>query len=315
MRAATFGRHVVEVRDVEKPVPNDDEVLIAVHAASINAFDWGMASHPLLRRLVLARSKSKPAGPGRDVAGVIEAIGKNVTQFRAGDAVFGIARGSFAEYVCAAESTLAKKPERVTFDHASCVPLAGLTALQAVRDAARLRRGEKVLINGAAGGVGTLTVQIAKSHGGEVTAVCSSRNVEMVRSIGVERVIDYTKDDFTKEPHRYDVILDVAGNRPLFACRRLLTENGRFVMVGAPKNALRMTWRALSAFVLSRFDKRFRISTTRVRQDDLAVLAGMMQDGQLMPVIERTCRLDEVDEALQYIGEGHARAKVVIKPR
>jgi len=314
MRAAVYGRQV-EVRDVEKPVPADDEVLIAVHAASINALDWGLASHPLLRRLMLARSKRKPVGPGRDVAGVIEAVGKNVKQFRVGDAVLGIGRWSFAEYVCAAESALVKKPERVTFDHAACVPLAGLTALQAVRDAARLQRGEKVLINGAAGGVGTLTVQIAKSHGGEVTAVCSARNVEMVRSIGAERVIDYTKDDFTKEPHRYDVILDVAGSRPLFACRKLLTENGRFVMVGAPKNALRLAWRLLSALVLSRLDKRFRIASARVRQDDLAVLAGMMQDGLLMPVIERTCRLDEVAEALQYIGEGHARAKVVIKPR
>jgi NADPH:quinone reductase-like Zn-dependent oxidoreductase len=314
MRAAVYGRHV-EVRDVEKPVPADDEVLIAVHAASINALDWGLASHPLLRRLMLARSKRKPVGPGRDVAGVIEAVGKNVTQFRVGDAVLGIGRWSFAEYVCAAESALVKKPERVTFDHAACVPLAGLTALQAVRDAAGLQRGEKVLINGAAGGVGTLTVQIAKSNGGEVTAVCSGRNVEMVRSIGAERAIDYTKDDFTKEPYRYDVIFDVAGSRPLFACRRLLTENGRFVMVGGPKNALRMAQRVLSAFAFSRFDKRFRISSTRVRQDDLAVLAGMMQDGQLKPVIERTYNLDEVAEALQYIGEGHARAKVVIKPR
>ena len=297
------------------PVPADDEVLIAVHAASINALDWGLASHPLLRRLMLARSKRKPVGPGRDVAGVIEAVGKNVKQFRVGDAVLGIERWSFAEYVCAAESTLVKKPERVTFDHASCVPLAGLTALQAVRDAARLQRGEKVLINGAAGGVGTLTVQIAKSNGGAVTAVCSSRNVEMVRSIGAERVIDYTKDDFTKEPYRYDVIFDVAGSRPLLACRTLLTGNGRFVMVGGPKNALRMARRVLSAFVVSRFDKRFRISSTRVRQDDLAVLAGMMQEGRLTPVIERTCRLDEIAEALRYIGEGHARAKIVIKPR
>ena len=315
MRATIYdGRHI-GVRDIEKPGPKDDEALIAVHAASINSLDWGMAAHPLLRRLVLARSKRKPVGPGRDVAGVIEAVGKNVTRFRAGDAVFGIAGWSFAEYVCAAESDLVKKPERVTFDHASCVPLAGLTALQAVRDVARVQRGEKVLINGAAGGVGTLTVQIAKSHGGEVTAVCGARNVEMVRSIGAARVIDYTRDDFTKEPHRYDVILDVAGNRPLFACRRLLTENGRFVMVGAPKNALRMTLRALSAFLLSRFDKRVRILTARVRQNDLAVLAVMMQDGQLMPVIERTCRLDQVAEALQYIGGGHARAKVVVKPR
>src|SRR5205085_1308137 len=171
MRAAIYDRHV-EVRDIEKPVPKDDEVLLAVHAASVNALDSGLASHPWLRRLVLARSKRKPVGPGRDVAGVIEVVGKNVTRFRVGDAVFGIAGWSFAEYACAAESALVKKPEHVTFDQASCVPLAGLTALQAVRDAARLQRGDKVLINGAAGGVGTLTVQIAKSNGGDVTAVC-----------------------------------------------------------------------------------------------------------------------------------------------
>lgn len=213
-----------------------------------------MASHPLLRRLILARSKSKR-------------------------------------------------------------PLAGLTALQAVRDWARLQRGEKVLIHGASGDVGTLTVQIAKSEGGEVTAVCSARNVEMVRSIGADQVIDYTKDDFTKEPHHYDVILDIAGSRPLLACRRVLKENGRFVMIGAPKNAFKLAVRLLAAFVLSRFDKRFRMSTARLRPDDLVVLAGMMQNGQLKPVIERTCRLEEVAEPLGYVGQGHAQAKVVVKPR
>jgi NADPH:quinone reductase-like Zn-dependent oxidoreductase len=312
MRAAVYRGHSVELVEVERPVPSDGEVLVAVRAASINAPDWRLMGSAVLRRLLFARRKRQT--PGADVAGVVETVGRNVTGFKAGDAVFGAAPGSFAEYVTAREDMLLVLPQGATFDEAACIAAAGITALQALRDRGNIAPGQKVLINGASGSVGTMAVQIAKSFGAHVTAVCSTHNVDMVRSLRPDRVIDYNKEDFTKEGHRYDVILDNVGNRPLLACRRLLTKDGRFVMVGAPKSAFATAWRTLSAFVLSRLDKRVRMFIARLRHDDLAALGALMRGGQLKPVIDRTYSLEQVADALRYVSEGHARAKVVIKP-
>lgn len=312
MRAAVYRGHSVELIEVEKPVPLDGEVLLAVLAASINAPDWRLMGSAVLRRLLFARRKRQT--PGTDVAGVVETVGRNVTRFKAGDAVFGAAAGSFAEYATAREGMLLVLPQGATFGEGACIAASGITALQALRDQGNIAPGQKVLINGASGSVGTLAVQIAKSFGAEVTAVCSTHNVDMVRSLGADRVIDYSKEDFTQEPHRYDLIVDNVGNRPVLACRRLLTKEGRFVMVGAPKNAFVTASRALSAFVLSRFDKRIRMFIARLRHEDLTVLAELMRCGQLKPVIDRTYSLDQVADALRYVSEGHPRAKVVIKP-
>jgi len=315
MKAAVYGRSGVVIEEIEKPTPADDEVLIKIRAASINAPDWRLLSaSPLVRRLMFAIGKRKVARPGSDVAGVVEAVGKNVTQFKPGDAVFGCCRGSFAEYGCGLESYLVAKPDGLTFEQAACVAVAGLTALQGLRDKAKVQRGEKVLINGGSGAVGTFAVQIAKSLGAEVTAVCSPGNVEMVRSIGADRVIDYTKEDFVAEPQRYDVLFDIAGNRSLSDCRRVLSADGRFVMVGGPKNAWGVASRALSAFLFSRVSRRFIMFIARLRKDDLIVLADLMKSGKVTPVIDRRYALGDVAQALQYVSGGHARAKVVITP-
>ncbi len=312
MRAAVYegGVHVGEV---ECPIPRDDEVLIQVRAASINAPDWRLMSvSPWVRRLMFAMNKARVRRPGSDVAGVVAAVGRGVAQFKPGDAVFGWARGSFAEFACAAESWLLPKPENVSFEQAACVAASGLTALQGLRDKGNLRSGQRVLINGASGAVGTFAVQIAKALGAETTAVCSTRNVEMVRSIGADRVIDYKKEDFTRETQRYDVFFDVAGNRPLLACGRLLNATGSFIMIGAPKSGWSTGTRALKAFLLSRVSRRFKMFMARLRRDDLAVLAELMAAGKVMPVIDRCYPLSDIAQAMQYASEGHARAKLVI---
>jgi NADPH:quinone reductase-like Zn-dependent oxidoreductase len=313
MKAAVYGRSSVVIEEIEKPAPADDQVLIKVRAASINAPDWRlMSASPLVRRLMSAIGKMKR--PGSDVAGVVETVGRNVTQFKPGDAVFGCCRGSFAEYACGPESYLLPKPDGLTFEQAACVAVAGLTALQGLRDQAKVQRGEKVLINGGAGGVGTFAVQIAKALGAEVTAVCGPGNVEMVRSIGADRVIDYTKEDFAAEPQRYDVLLDNVGNRSLSDCRRVLSADGRCVMVGAPKNPWATASRVLRVFLLSRVSRRFIMFIARLRRDDLAVLLDLMKTGKVTPVIDRQYALADIAQALQYVSEGHPRAKVVITP-
>jgi NADPH:quinone reductase-like Zn-dependent oxidoreductase len=315
MKAAVYGRSDVVIEEIEKPTPADDEVLIKVRSASINAPDWRLMSvNPLVRRLIFAIGKRRVARPGIDVAGVVEMAGKNVTQFKPGDAVFGCCAGSLAEYACGLESSLLAKPDGLTFEQAACVGVAGLTALQGLRDKAKVQRGQKVLINGGAGGVGTFAVQIAKSLGAEVTAVCSSGNVEMVRSIGADRVIDYTKEDFAAETERYDVIFDNVGNRSLSECRRVLSADGRFVMVGGPKSMWGAASRALSVFLFSRLSRRFTTLMARLRKDDLAVLADLMKTEKITPMIDRQYALGEVAQALQYVSRGHARAKVVITP-
>src|SRR5256884_8772892 len=239
MKAAIYESygppHVVRITDVEKPAPKDDEVLIKVCAASINPLDWRlMKGEPRLLRLFFGLRKPRLGRPGVDVSGEVEAVGRNVTQFKPGDQVFGACRGAFAEYACTGESKVAMKPTGVTFEQAASVNVAGLTALQGLRDKGKIQPGSKVLINGAAGGVGTFAVQIAKTFGAHVTGVCSTRNVEMVRSIGADEVIDYTQSDFTTSNQRYDLILECVGNHSFSECRRVLTAAGRLVMVGAP---------------------------------------------------------------------------------
>ncbi|MEO8036119.1 MAG: NAD(P)-dependent alcohol dehydrogenase [Acidobacteriota bacterium] len=311
MRAAVYGHHGVHIEEVERPVPGDDEVLLKVHAASLNAPDWRVMSvSPLLRRLMFAIAKTRR--PGRDVAGIVEAAGRKITQFKPGDAVFGCASGSCADYACAREAWLVPKPETISFEQAACVAVSGLTALQGLRDKGKLQPGQTVLINGGTGAVGTFAVQIAKALGGETTAVCSTRNVDLVRSLGADHVIDYSKEDFTKGSQRYDVIFDVVGNRSLSSCGRLLTPTGSFVMVGGPKQAWAVLIRALTAFVRSRLSSRFRMFMARLRKDDLAALTDLITAGKVTPTIDRSYPLGNIAEAMQYAGKGHSRAKVVI---
>src|SRR5271154_1278189 len=252
---------VLKCEDIEKPVPKDNEVLIKVRAASVNPLDWKlMKGGPFILRIMLGLGKSKIKRPGVDVAGQVEAVGTAVTQLKPGDEVFGTCLGAFAEYatsesVFGMRSALAAKPDNVTFEQAASAPVAGLTALQGLRDKGRIQPGQKVLINGAAGGVGTFAVQIARSFGADVTGVCSTRNVDLVRSIGADRVIDYTQEDFTKSGQRYDLFLDCIGNHSLDACRRILNPKGTLIMVGAPSDAplTGLLARLIGALVLSRF--------------------------------------------------------------
>jgi len=306
----------LKLKDVEKPTAGDDEVLLEVRAASVNALDVGLLRHPFMRSIVSALSKLKNVRPGRDVAGEVEAVGSNVTHFKPGDAVFGWCGGAFAEYACTSESKLVMKPDNVSFEQAAAVPVAGLTALQGLRDAGKVQPGQKVLINGASGGVGTFAVQIAKSLGAEVTAVCSPRNVDQARSIGAARVIDYTREDFTKSGQHYDLIFDVVANHPFSARRRVLNPNGICVgagIVGLGNSVIRLLSHLITEFVLSRFVRqKFITSMTKLSIEDLSILSDLMAAGKVTPVIDRCYRLSEVPEAVRYFEEGHARGKIVI---
>jgi NADPH:quinone reductase-like Zn-dependent oxidoreductase len=306
---------VLKCEEIEKPIPEDNQVLIKVRAASINPADWHyMRGTPYLMRMESGLSKPKQTRFGLDVAGEIETVGKSITQFKPGDAVFGSCRGALAEYVCALESKLTLKPKTVSFEQAAAVPVAAYTALQGLRDQGKLQLGQKVLINGAAGGVGTFAVQIAKAFGAEVTGVCSTRNVEMVRSIGADRVIDYTKEDFTRSEQRYDLFLDNIGNHSLLKCRRVLTPKGRYVMVGGRSGRwFAPMGRALSSLIVSRFvsqDLVFFIA--QVSQKDLTTMSELMATGKVTPVIDKRYKLSEVAEAVRYLEAGHARGKVVV---
>lgn len=301
MRAAVYTKaasgKVLEVKDLKPPIPRDNEVLLRVRAASVNPLDWRM----------------KAERPGVDVAGEIVAVGRTVMQFKPGDAVFGCGKGAFADYACAPEARLAPKPENLSFEQAAAVPIAGLTALQALRDKGRLQAGQKVLINGAAGGIGTFAVQIAKSFGAYVTGVCSANNLELVRSLGAGRVIDYTREDFTQNSEPYDLLLDNVGNRTLSAMKRVLTPNGKCVMAGAPKQLWAVFTRALKAFAWSPFlRQKFKFFIANVNRDDLTTLAGLIQAGKLTPVIDRRYPLTQTADAIAYVESGHARAKVLI---
>ena len=308
---------VLELKDIEKPLVDDDSVLVHVRAASINAYDWHMMrGSPYLVRMVAGLRKPKSSAMGVDVAGQVEAVGKNVTQFRPGDEVFGSRSGSLAEYVRGtSQSFLVPKPSRLTFEQAAAVPLAATTALQGLRDKGQIKPGQRVLINGASGGVGTFAVQIAKALGAHVTAVCSTGNVEQARSLGADEVIDYTKDDFTQSGRRYDLILDVAASGSLSSRRRVLEPNGILVGVGAADGGRMTSILAglLETAVLSRFgNQKMPFFLAKNSKDDLLVLTELIEAGKVRPIIDRTYPLNKTAEAIRYLETGHARAKVVI---
>ena len=320
MKAIVYRRYgssdVLACKEIDKPVPKDDEVLIKVRAASVNPLDWHfMRGIPYFLRIPAGLRRPKVERLGVDVAGQVEAVGRKVTLFQPGDEVFGTCRGAFAEYVCTREQAVVAKPDGVPFEQAASVPIAATTALQALRNNGRIQPRQQVLINGAAGGVGTFAVQIAKSFGAEVTGVCSAANVEMVRSIGADRVIDYTRDDFTKSDRHYDLIVDCIGNHPLSACRRALTRGGTYVAVGGSGGR----WigplpRLLGAAVLSRFVREKLVPClARVNHDDLVVLSELLASGKIAPVIDRRYSLSETPQAIAYLEQGHARGKVVIE--
>ena len=308
---------VLKLEDIEKPTPADDELLIKIHAASVNPLDWHyMRGKPYIMRMDAGMGTPKTARLGVDFAGTVEAVGKNVTRFKPGDEVFGAKRGAFAEYVSVHEDrAFVLKPANVTFEQAASVPIAAITALQALRDKGKIQPGQKVLINGASGGVGTFAVQIAKSFGAEVTGVCSTRNVDMVRSLGADHVIDYTKEDFTESDQRYDLIVDNVGNHPLLKTRRVLKPEGTFVIVGGPKEG---SWIGpmtipLKAFMLSPFvSQELVFLFADITQEDLTLIGELIQSGKVTPVIDRRYRLNEVPDAIGYLEEGHARGKVII---
>jgi len=326
MRAHLYHQYgspsVLKLEDCPKPVPAANEVLIKVHAVSINPYDWHfLRGEPYLLRFMAGLRQPKDPRLGADLSGEVEAVGSNVTQFKPGDAIFGVGKGAFAEFACAQESQIARKPTNISFEQAAAVPIAGLTALQALRKAGLHQANvattsqPKILINGAAGGVGTFSAQIAKAFGANITAVCSTRNVEMVRSLGADRMIDYTREDFTTSNQRFDIILDNVGNRSLLACRRLLVPRGFYVGAGgsAGRWMVGTIARAIISLTLSAFGGRkflgiFAKSTT----DDLTILHNLMQSGKVTPVIDRRYAFAELPHAIAYLEEGHARGKVVI---
>ena len=310
---------VLRLEDVAKPVPDDNQVLVKVHAASVNPFDWHfMQGTPYIMRLQAGLRKPKNTRLGVDYSGTVEAVGKNVTAFKPGDEVFGGKSGAFAQYLCArADRAIALKPPNITFEQAAAVGIAGVTALQGLRDDGKLQPGQKVLINGASGGVGTFAVQIAKSLGADVTGVCSTRNLELVMSLGADKVIDYTKEDFTKGGPRYDLILDNVGTQPLLGFKRALKPKGICVLIGGggPDEG---RWigpmsRPIKALLLSPFvSQKLGMLMADLNKKDLNVLRDLMQSGKVTPVIDRTFPLSQVAEAVRYVEKGHARGKVVI---
>lgn len=320
MQAIVYTKYgssdVLQLKEVEQPTPKDNEVLLKVHAASVNPLDWHfMRGKPYVMRLQSGLRSPKKSTLGVDVAGQVEAVGKDVTEFQPGDNVFGVCNGSFAEYVCAFEKSLVKKPPHLTFEQVAAVPVAAFTALQGLRNQGRIQSGQKVLINGAAGGVGTFAVQIAKSFGAIVTGVCSTRNMTMVESIGADHVINYTQGDFTQSAQRYDLVFDAVGNRSLSDCRRVLNSNGILVLVGGPDKGrlLGPLARSIKGLVLSRFvSQRMVMLLAAWSKDDLVVIQELLDDGKLTPVIDRTYTLSEVPEAIRYLEQGHAQGKVVI---
>jgi NADPH:quinone reductase-like Zn-dependent oxidoreductase len=300
MKAALFSKtssgKVLGIHDVPIPVPQPKQVLIEVRAASVNPLDW---------RLKLRR-------PGVDLSGVVKSVGKNVTRFKPGDAVFGTGRGSFAEYACASESRLLTKPESMSFEQAASVPIAGLTALQGLRDKGHLQPGQRVLINGAAGGVGTFAVQIAKSMGAHVTGVCRTQNVEMVRSLGADRVFDYAREDFVQDAGRYDLVLDNAASRSLSDFRRVMTPTAICVLAGAPKGIWPTIAGLLEWLARSLLRQNITAFIAKVSLDDLIAISRLIVSGKVSPMIDRLYSLREAADAIAYVETGHARAKVVI---
>lgn len=321
MKAAARDRFgspdVVEVREIDKPVPADDEVLVRVRAASLNIADWyDLTGRPYVARPTTGLRRPKSERLGVDYAGVVESVGNNVTGLRPGDEVFGGRNGALAEYVCPrGDRAIVSKPDNVTFEQAAAVPVAAITALQGLRDKGQLQPGQSVLINGASGGVGTFAVQIAKALGAEVTAVCSTRNVDQARSLGADHVVDYTQEDFTRGDRRYDLMLDVAGSRSWPACRRVLSPQATLVLVGGPKDnrlvgPLGHVVKTRLAGVIGSRKVVFFIA--KLNKPDMEVLRDLLANGKVTSVIDKRYELSEIAEAFRYIGEGHARGKIVI---
>jgi NADPH:quinone reductase-like Zn-dependent oxidoreductase len=306
---------VLDLEEIDTPVVEDGEVLVQVHAAGLAIGDWlVMRGLPYPARMTYGLRKPKNIIPGFEVAGHVEAVGTDVKRFQPGDEVFGWCNGALAEYVSVSENALAPKPANLTFEQAAAVPISAFTALQGLRDQGQIEAGQKVLVIGASGGVGTFAVQIAKAFGAEVTGVCSTRNVDLVRSIGADHVVDYTQDDFTQGGQRYDLILDTVGNRSLSDTRRALTPRGSLVIVGGSGGPWLMGMgRTVRALVLSPFvGQRLRAFVSTPNTADLKVLKELIEDGKVTPVIDRTYPLGEVREAIGRIGERHTRGKTVI---
>lgn len=306
----------MKIQEIPRPAPKEHEVLVKVRASSVNAADWHvMRADPFLVRLAYGLLKPKYKILGGDVAGLVEAVGSAVTQFKPGDEVFGClsggAWGAFAEFVCAPQGSLTMKPARSTFEQAAAVPLAGMTALQAVRNFGNVQPGQKVLVNGASGGVGTFAVQIAKALGADVTAVCSSRNQDLARSLGADHVIDYAKQDFTQQDKRYDLIIAANGYHPLSAYKQSLTATGRYAMVGGAGKQMAEAiflgpWLSLGG------GRKLGGVAMKPAQQDLKYLRELLETGKVVPAIDRSYRLEQVPDAIRYLEEGHARGKVVI---
>ena len=317
MKAIVYTKYgppdVLQLQEIEKPSPKDNEVLVKVHAASANAIDWRQFTLPLIivRMMRGGVREPKDKSLGADFAGRVEAVGATVKQFQPGDEVFGLRRGAFAEYVCAAEDRLVLKPANLSFEAAAAVPLAALTALQGLRDQGEIQPGQKVLINGAGGGVGTFAVQIAKSFGAEVTAVCSTRNLDIARSIGADHVIDYTQEDCTESGQRYDLIIAANGYHPILDYRRALKPNGIYVVLGGSMAQMFQSM-VLGPLLSWSGNKKMRGMMTNVNQGDFVFLKELLEAGKVVPTIDRCYPLGEVAEAIRYLVEGHPRGKVVI---
>ena len=307
---------VLELREIDEPRAGGGEVLVRVRAASVNPADWyAMTGMPLVARPTMGLRRPKTNRPGLDLAGVVAAVGGEVTSFKPGDEVFGTGAGTLAECATAAEDALVGKPANLSFEQAAAVPVAALTALQGLRDKGRVQPGHQVLINGASGGVGTFAVQLAKALGAEVTAVCSTRNVETARSLGADRVVDYTREDFTRGDRRYDLLLDVAGSRPWSACQRVLEPKATLVLVGAPKGSRLLGplgHIAKVSLASLRASQKAVFFISRSTREDLTALRELLEAGTVTPVVERTYPLREAAHAFRYLGEGHARGKLVI---
>ena len=321
MTAVIYGCYgspdILEVTEIEKPVPADNEVLVKVQVASVNPLDWHyMRGSPYIMRLSSGLGKPDDIRMGVDFAGTVQAVGKAVTRFKPGDEVFGGRTGAFAEYVIVAEDrSIVGKPAEVTFEQAAALPIAALTALQALRDKGELKAGQKVLINGASGGVGTYAVQIAKAMGAEVHGVCSARNVELVRSLGADRVFDYRSEDYTESDQNYDLIVDMIGNHSLMKNRRVMSEKGTLVIVGGPKgNWMGPLMRPIGAILLSPLvDQQFKMFIAQYNQADLEQLAEYLRTGEVRSVIDQRFTLAEVPDAIRYSEAGRARGKIVIR--
>jgi NADPH:quinone reductase-like Zn-dependent oxidoreductase len=311
-----YGRpEVLELREVDMPVIEDHQVLVRVHASSVNPAEWYGVTGPFFARPSSGLLKPKRKLIGGDLSGTVEVVGKDVKDFQPGDEVFGTSGGSWAEYAPAREIRLAPKPANVSFEEAAALPIAAITALQALRDHGHVQPGQKVLINGASGGVGTFAVQLAKSFGADVTGVCSTRNVELARSLGADRVVDYTQEDFTRLSERYDLMLDIAGSRSFSECRRVLTPEAKVMLVGG-----RMTYRGfgplphLGGMLLASKGRSQTVKSyvAKITKEDLVYLGGLLETGKVKAVIDKRYALSETSEALAYLGEGHARGKIVI---